>query len=98
MKLVDGVIICISEYVRGVLGFLKNVFDWIVFLGEFVNKLVVVISVFLCSLGGDKVYEFILFILEMIEVKILKESILWIGVVGIKINNKIEILDFIMSE
>ncbi|MGE1114680.1 NADPH-dependent FMN reductase [Priestia megaterium] len=98
LKIADGVIICTSEYARGVPGSLKNALDWIVSSGEFVNKPVAVISASSHSSGGRKAHDSILLTLEMIEAKIPKESTLRIGAIGTKINNKAEILDSTTSE
>lgn len=84
LKQADGVVIVTPEYAFGVPGALKNLLDWTVGSGDFVNKPVALIT---ASSLGEKGHESLQHTLTAISARILPETTLLISFIRAKIKD-----------
>jgi chromate reductase, NAD(P)H dehydrogenase (quinone) len=84
----DAVFICTPEYAYSVPGSLKNMLDWTVSSGEFVDKPVAAVSASPMYTGGDKALTSLILTLEVISAKVPATARLSIGTVSTKINTE----------
>ena len=86
----DAVLICTPEYVFGVPGSLKNLLDWTVSSGDFVNKPVALIT---ASTSGEKAHESLLNTLTALSAKTSSETNLLISFIRSKLDGNGQIKD-----
>lgn len=90
LKIADAVLICSPEYAFGVPGSLKNLLDWTVSSGDFVDKPVALIT---ASSQGQYAHEALLRTLGAISAKIPEGGSLLIPFIRTKINNEGKFID-----
>ncbi len=93
LQAADGVLICTPEYAYGVPGSLKNMLDWTVSSGEFVDKPVAVISASPSSTGGEKAHASLMLTLTALSSKVPAGGTLIIPMIRTKMNAGGEITD-----
>lgn len=86
----DAVLICTPEYAHGVPGVLKNMLDWVVSSGEFVNKPTGVIT---AATEGDLAHASLLETLRMMSARQVDGASLLIPFVRTKVNSNGHITD-----
>ena len=67
----DAVVICTPEYIHGMPGTLKNLLDWVVSSGEFVDKPVGAISASPSDTGGNRAHESLVHTLEVMSARVI---------------------------
>jgi len=82
----DGVLICTPEYAYGMPGSLKNVFDWIVSSGEFVNKPVAALSASPYPTGGERAHASLLLTLTAVNAAVVEGATLTVPLVRTKMD------------
>lgn len=86
----DAVLICTPEYAHGIPGVLKNMLDWVVSSGEFVDKPVGVIS---AATGGNYAHASLTETLAVMSAHIVEEASLIVSFVRTKIDGEGRIID-----
>lgn len=86
----DGVIICTPEYAFGVPGSLKNMLDWPVSSGNWVDKPTALIT---ASSVGENAHASLLKTLEVLTANIVENGTLLIPFIRAKMNTKNQITD-----
>lgn len=86
IKDADAVFISTPEYAYGVPGSLKNMLDWTVSSGEFVDKPVAAVSASPMYTGGDKALASLILTLEVLSAKVPANTRLGIGAISGKID------------
>jgi chromate reductase len=82
LRSADAIVICTPEYSRGVPGSLKNVLDWVVSSGEFMNKPTAVISASPHPDGGATALQSLILTLKMMSATIPDEASLTVPFVS----------------
>jgi chromate reductase, NAD(P)H dehydrogenase (quinone) len=82
LRAADAIVICTPEYARGVPGSLKNVLDWVVSSGEFMNKPTAVISASPHPDGGATALQSLILTLKMMSATIPDEASLTVPFVS----------------
>ncbi len=93
IRTADGVLISTPEYAYGMPGSLKNMLDWTVSSGEFVNKPVAAISASPNQLGGARAQASLILTLGALSANVVEEAKLTIPIVRTKLNADGEITD-----
>jgi len=88
IKDADAIFISTPEYTFGVPGALKNMLDWTVSSGSFVDKPIAAVSASPIYTGGDKAHTSLLLTLEALAAKVPQEAKICIGAVSTKINSE----------
>jgi len=89
----DALIISTPEYAFQLPGVLKNGLDWLVSSSAIVDKPVVLISASTSGMGGNKAYESLINLMNVISGKIVTDSSFQVAKVNKKINAQGEIID-----
>jgi chromate reductase len=82
LRAADAIVLCTPEYARGVPGSLKNVLDWVVSSGEFMNKPTAVISASPHPDGGATALQSLILTLKMMSATIPDEASLTVPFVS----------------
>lgn len=90
LRAADAVLICTPEYAHGIPGVLKNMLDWVVSSGEFVNKPVGIVS---AATGGDYAHASLTETLAVMSANIEDKASLIISAVRTKIDAEGRITD-----
>ena len=90
LRQADAILICTPEYAHGIPGVLKNMLDWVVSSGEFVDKPVGVIS---AALEGDYAHASLTEILRTMSAHLIDGALLVISFIRTKINAEGRITD-----
>ena len=70
LRAADGVLICTPEYAFGMPGSLKNMLDWTVSSGDFVNKPVAALSASPYPTGGERAHTSLLLTLTAVNAEV----------------------------
>ena len=82
IKLADAIVLCTPEYAFGIPGALKNALDWTVGSGDFMNKVVALIT---ASSQGEKGHEALQLVLTAIAAKLDPKTTLLISSIRAKV-------------
>ena len=93
LKEVDAIMISTPEYAHQIPGVLKNALDWVVSSGSFVGKPVMVISATPTHLGGKKAHEQLVYLLDLIDAKVIHKASMQIDKVNHKLHDDAFISD-----
>lgn len=89
----DAILVCTPEYAHGIPGVLKNMLDWTVSSGEFVDKPVGVISAGPSDTGGARAHESLVQTLTVLMAQLSPNTSLTIPFVRKKLNADGELTD-----
>ena len=89
----DALIISTPEYAFQLPGVLKNGLDWLVSSSAIVDKPIVIISASTSGMGGNKAYESLMNLMNVISGKIVTDSSFQVAKVNKKIDAQEEIID-----
>ena len=70
----NAVVICTPEYIHGMPGTLKNLLDWVVSSGEFVDKPVSAISASPSDAGGARAHASLVHTLEVMSARVMADA------------------------
>ena len=90
LRKADAVLICTPEYAHGIPGVLKNMLDWVVSSGEFVDKPTGIIT---AATGGEYAHASLTETLTVMSSNIVKEASLLISFVRMKVSSEGQITD-----
>jgi chromate reductase len=97
LKGADAVIICTPEYAFGMSGSLKNLLDWTVSSGEFVNKPVAAWSASPLQTGGSKAHAWLIQVLGVLTAEIVIGASLNIPFIKTRMDADGEVADAAIS-
>ncbi len=89
----QGVLICTPEYAFGMPGSLKNLLDWTVSSGEFVDKPVAALSASPGATGGQKALASLLLTLGVLSARVVEGATLSVPLVRTKLDAQGEVSD-----
>ncbi len=98
LKHADAIIISTPEFAHQIPGVLKNALDWVVSSGELSDKPTMVISATPTHLGGEKVHDALVYLLNVIDARVIEEASLQVSMVNQKINKEGNITDTALLE
>ncbi|MVM41341.1 flavoprotein [Spirosoma sp. HMF3257] len=94
----DAVIICTPEYIHGMPGVLKNMFDWIASSGEFVYKPVGVISAGPSDTGGSRAHAALFHTVDVLTANLPEKASLIVPFVRTRLDPAGRITDPILAQ
>lgn len=89
----DAVMICTPEYAHGMPGVLKNMLDWVVSSGEFVDKPVSVISASPSDTGGSRAHASLVHTLRVMTATLVEDASLIVPFVRTKLDASGQLTD-----
>ena len=89
----NAVVICTPEYIHGMPGTLKNLLDWVVSSGEFVDTPVGAISASPSDLGGSRAHESLVHTLNVMSARVIDEATFTVPFVRKKLNANGQVTD-----
>lgn len=89
----NAVVICTPEYIHRMPGTLKNLLDWVVSSGEFVDKAVGALSASPSDTGGSRAHESLVHTLIVMSARVIDDATFTIPFVRKKLNTDGQIID-----
>ena len=89
----DAVVICTPEYIHGMPGTLKNLLDWVVSSGEFVDKPVGALSASPSDTGGSRAHESLVHTLDVMSAQVMGGATFTVPFVRKKMNADGQVTD-----
>lgn len=89
----DIFLLSTPEYAFQMPGVLKNALDWLVSSSAIVNKPIIVISASTSAMGGDKAFESLVSLMNVISTKVIEDASFKVPRINKKINLDGEIID-----
>ncbi len=89
----DAIIICTPEYIHGMPGTLKNLLDWVVSSGEFVDKPVGALSASPSDTGGSRAHESLVHTLAVMSARVIGGATFTVPFVRKKMNVNGQVTD-----
>lgn len=90
LQAAEAVLICTPEYAHGIPGVLKNMLDWVVASGEFIDKPVGVIS---AATGGEYAHASLTETLRVMSAHVIEEASLIVSFVRTKVDSEGHVTD-----
>lgn len=89
----DAIVICTPEYIHGMPGTLKNLLDWVVSSGEFVDTPVGALSASPSDTGGSRAHESLVHTLDVMSAQVITDASFTIPFVRQKLNAGGQVID-----